>query len=316
LAKGCSECTECPNPSTTCNGEFAIEFLGSSKAGSYVTFEYKVCPGVNFDKGLSHWVLGMGQIDCYGEGYDINDLVSAIYLNGVEKEFTIVDPDPTTQLSGVKFDLTDNKEGCNTYAFVFNTDALADGYTLGEGCVLAATKAGNQDIRTAGPPANPNKSPGYACIIGPVCETEEQEVCGDETAWAANGDTALELRYTPQGNWATYVAYSTWEKTVYIFAGRTIYVGTATFSDPVDGMVTISINLTEATFYDDPDKPGSDNLMVQGYALAPSGNPAPGLFPYKKACSGTTCSIPVPENNFYGVHLVVVPNECETSNGE
>jgi hypothetical protein len=46
-------------------------------------------------------------------------------------------------------------------------------------------------------------------------------------------------------------------------------------------------------------------VAVQGYASAPSGNPAPGLFAHKGPASGTSFSIQVPQANFYGVHGVV-----------
>jgi hypothetical protein len=124
--------------------------------------------------------------------------------------------------------------------------------------------------------------------------------CG-ETAWAANGNKPLELRYTLKGNWATYVQYAS--KTTTLFAGQTIPVGTVTFSSVVGGKVTITVVLTapwefEAMF---------ENLKVQDYAEAPSGNPAPGLFAHKKTCDAAlgTCSIVVPANNFYGVHVNV-----------
>jgi hypothetical protein len=44
---------------------------------------------------------------------------------------------------------------------------------------------------------------------------------------------------------------------------------------------------------------------VQDYEFAPSGNPSPGLFDWKATCSETSCTITVPENNFYGVHVNV-----------
>ncbi len=55
-------------------------------------------------------------------------------------------------------------------------------------------------------------------------------------------------------------------------------------------------------------EPDITNLAVQDYEEAPSGNPAPGRFDYKKVASGTEASITVPLNNFYGIHLnVLVP---------
>jgi len=128
---------------------------------------------------------------------------------------------------------------------------------------------------------------------------EEKEFFG-ETAWAANGDVPLELRYVRRGNWATYVAYGG-EKTTMLFAGQTVPVGSVHFSAVTGGMVTITINLTGEWVFED----GITNVMVQDYATAPSGNPAPGRFEWKTTGSGQSASITVPANNFYGVHVNV-----------
>jgi len=122
-----------------------------------------------------------------------------------------------------------------------------------------------------------------------------------ETAWAANGNVAGSFRYTNRGNWATYVAYD--EKTTTLFAGQTINVGSVAFSAVAGGKVTITVSLSGAWEFEDV----SENLMVQGYASAPTDNPSPGLFADKKACdaSFSTCAIVVPANNFYGVHVNV-----------
>jgi hypothetical protein len=131
-----------------------------------------------------------------------------------------------------------------------------------------------------------------------------------ETAWAANGEEPLELRYTQRGNWATYVQYDGGEKTTTLFAGQTINVGSVTFSAPdTYDMVTITVALTGDWEFEDV----AENLKVQDYADPPSGNPAPGGFDHKEDCDAEskTCSIKVPENNYYGVHVNVgqwVPN--------
>jgi hypothetical protein len=124
-----------------------------------------------------------------------------------------------------------------------------------------------------------------------------------ETAWAANGTKPLELRYTKQGNWATYVEYKNVEKTTTLFAGQTIPVGTVGFSTVSDGKVTITVTLTAPWKFEDV----AENLKVQDYAKAPSGNPEPGLFAHKKTCdtAWNACSIVVPANKFYGVHVNV-----------
>jgi hypothetical protein len=130
-----------------------------------------------------------------------------------------------------------------------------------------------------------------------ICEVGE-----GETAWAANGHVAGQLPYNAddQGSWATYVQYDGLAKTTTLFAGQTDAVGTVHFSAPVDGKVTISISLNAGVSFE-----AGSVVAVQDYATAPSGNPAPGQFDHKKDAIAPF-SIEVPENNFYGVHAVVV----------
>ncbi len=119
-----------------------------------------------------------------------------------------------------------------------------------------------------------------------------------ETAWAAGspynpGDTG--------GNWATYTPYSGVPATVTLYAGQTMPAGTVHFSAPVGGVVTITISLNAGwRFYDD-----AENVKIQDYAAAPSGNPSPGQFDTKGDATGSPFSISVPQNNFYGVHVDV-----------
>jgi len=122
-----------------------------------------------------------------------------------------------------------------------------------------------------------------------------------ETAWAANGNTPGELRYSQRGNWATYVAYA--EKTTTLFAGQHIDVGSVTFSAPDSGEITITINLSGGWEFAD----SAGNVKIQDYDKAPSGNPAPGRFAHKNSADSTqsSFSISVPLNNFYGVHVNV-----------
>jgi len=124
-----------------------------------------------------------------------------------------------------------------------------------------------------------------------------------ETAWASNLlDQPLQLRYTQRGNWATYVEYEA-NKTTTLYAGQTTDVGTVHFSAVSGGMVDITVTLTGDWEFEDV----AENLKVQDYATAPSGNPSPGQFDHKKDCDATSnvCVITVPENNFYGVHVNV-----------
>lgn len=128
-------------------------------------------------------------------------------------------------------------------------------------------------------------------------------VASGDTAWAANGNVAGQLRYTTKGNWATYVQYAGAPKTTTLFAGQTKAAGTVGFAAPSAGKVTITVTLDSPWAYDAV----ASNLKVQGYAKAPSGNPSPGGFADKTTCSAATqsCSIVVPQASFYGVHLDV-----------
>ncbi len=86
-----------------------------------------------------------------------------------------------------------------------------------------------------------------------------------------------------------------------MFAGQNIAVGSVVFSDPVDGEIEICIYLEEPWEFEDEE----ENVKIQGYISAPSGNPAPGLFDWKDYADPDSDSfcITVPENNFYGVHM-------------
>jgi hypothetical protein len=101
-----------------------------------------------------------------------------------------------------------------------------------------------------------------------------------------------------------YVPYDGTGMTVDILAGQTLDAGTATFSAPVDGKVTITINLNEDfRFADVP-----ENIKVQDYSNQPPAvNPSPGLFDHKYTTEpgSTSYTITVPANNYYGVHLDV-----------
>lgn len=96
-----------------------------------------------------------------------------------------------------------------------------------------------------------------------------------------------------------YVSYSGTAKTVDLIAGQKTDIGDVSLSAPdINGKVTIGITITAAGWsLADVDEP----IKIQGYASAPSGNPAPGLFAYKSS----TSPVIVPANNFYGIHLDV-----------
>lgn len=132
--------------------------------------------------------------------------------------------------------------------------------------------------------------------IDNICYTEE-------TAWVAGS------RYVEKGNWATYTPYDGAAKTVDIYAGQTIKVGTATFSAPdTNGNVTITIDLNNGAVFADVE----ENLKIQGYTDVPAEkNPSSGKFTtYKGTFSGTSATVTIPQYAYYGIHLdVKVP--CE-----
>jgi hypothetical protein len=280
---------ECSNSAITCNGSFSINFLGSSTIGTQTTFGYQVCQLLS-GSALSHWVISLN-IPCLAEGSTLNQLVVAATLNQVPIN-PVVGLDPTTQLLGIKFNEGVAQGSCNEFTVTFETAALAADYILGEGCVTAVTKAGNQDIRNAA-----RSSPGYACIVGPVCELASLCWAG-ETAWSAG---------TPynanQGNWATFTPYNGATTVVNLWAGQVFLAGSVIFSDVdlITGNVLICVSLNPGFRF----KAVSDNLKIQGYAIAPSGNPAPGQFPNKYDANTNPYCVLLPAANFFGIHIDV-----------
>ncbi len=125
--------------------------------------------------------------------------------------------------------------------------------------------------------------------------TGNGECYEEETAWA-DGE-----RYENQGSWATYTPYVA-GSTVTLYAGQTLEAGTVSFSGlDVDGTITITITLANGWSF----QPVSENLKIQDYAFAPSGNPGIGNFDYKFTANTAVYEAVVPANNFYGVHLDV-----------
>lgn len=133
------------------------------------------------------------------------------------------------------------------------------------------------------------------CVVQPPVEQCFQT----ETAWVAG------IRYTSRGSWATYTTYS--PGVVQIFAGQTIPVGTATFSSVnPNNTVTISIALANGWVLNGET---NESVKIQGYNVAPSGNPSPGTFTTYK---GNSLTVTVPAYTYYGIHLdVALPIDCD-----
>lgn len=158
----------------------------------------------------------------------------------------------------------------------------------------------------SGDPAGLSNIGGFCWNPLPEDRDEDPECYEGETAWSAGS------RYTARGNWATHTSYSGVEKTVVLWAGQNMDAGDVTFSAPVAGVVTITIQLNEGWRFalnpvgEEGGFPVFDNnIKVQHYASAPSGNPAPGLFQWKTFAEGDFGEIEVPAANFYGVHVDV-----------
>jgi len=123
-----------------------------------------------------------------------------------------------------------------------------------------------------------------------------------ETAWSGGN------RYVKKGNWATYTAYSGNEYTVSLNAGQILPAGNVTFSTPSNGNITITVTLNTGWRFQPPkeDETSIDNVKIQDYTATPAAkNPAPGSFAHKTFGQGSTATIEVPENKFYGVHVDV-----------
>lgn len=129
---------------------------------------------------------------------------------------------------------------------------------------------------------NTNYSFSRTCVVDlPKCYQED-------TGWAAGS------RYVTRGNWATYTTYTS-GATVNIYAGQNKWAGTATMSAVTNGNVTITIALNEGWSLQEVSNP----VKVQGYSVAPTGNPSPGRF----ASKGTSLTVTVPAASYYGIHL-------------
>jgi hypothetical protein len=154
-----------------------------------------------------------------------------------------------------------------------------------------------QALGDSGLSAPPNASGDPAGLSNlTFCWNPSHDECWqDETAWADG------TRYTNRGNWATYTPYVA-GSSVTLYAGQTMEAGTVAFGPVVDGMVEITITLNEGWRFN-PEE--DENVKIQDYAFAPSGNPNPGGFAHKAFADASPFTISVPANSFYGVHVDV-----------
>src|SRR5262249_53236898 len=198
------------------DGEYLITLDSMTRNGALVTFQYPLCltpqpPGILSDAPLLHWVLSLDQMQsCLRPNRTLSDLfVSCSFVTGQGVDATCPAPsgafnsaplgpacdpdvpcmlttaDCATQLTGVKFRVChEGSNHCTTFAFTLDESVLSCG--LDTGCVLAATRRLEQDVRTS----DNRCVPGYGFLQGPVCAArtcniscppDRQLQCGDST---------------------------------------------------------------------------------------------------------------------------------------
>jgi len=189
-------CDNCPDDTVvTCRGDYMITLVSMTKdeVARKTTFMYQVhnTAGVVTDRNLRHWVLGM-DLDRFqlalADDKTLSDLFETCQIMGMPEDMDcgLVIPDPTTQVEGLKFEAAIGDGKSWIFTIVFDETALAPGETIDEGCVLVATKAGNEDIQREDRPA-----PGYACIAGPIIKEGPAEfVCPKSHGYWKNHTSA------------------------------------------------------------------------------------------------------------------------------
>lgn len=121
-----------------------------------------------------------------------------------------------------------------------------------------------------------------------------------ETAWSDGGFYSRVKGQKGGGSWAMYTPFDGTTVEPTLFAGQHLAAGKVRF-DQENGQVEITITLNEGWRF----APTEENLKIQDYAEAPSGNPAIGKFEHKYHAAGTSFSVTVPYGAFYGVHVDV-----------
>jgi parallel beta-helix repeat protein len=145
---------ESANLTTDDGDSFLIQFLGTTNGG--LTWNYRVTEVLG--KDLSHWVLGLCMSQDAVTGWDPVEDDDGI------KEVELVDPDPTTGVSGIKWGVDDD----------FNDDGYAGGdsrefsFTLDTVYPIGTTEVA---IKTGGADKTADSS-----IAGPHCGDGPSEV--------------------------------------------------------------------------------------------------------------------------------------------
>lgn len=173
------DCTECyvEDPVLTCNEEFTIELIGVDRdlALGTVTYSYEVLKAAPESPDLEYWVLGLDLEhfqQCLDHDKTLSDLIVSCSVDDLDPgmDCGLVGPDPKTQLNGMKFEIALGEAANEIYTITLDENALAPGFEIVDECVVAATQADAQDIQREDRP-----TPGYACVVGPVCVGEPLE---------------------------------------------------------------------------------------------------------------------------------------------
>lgn len=206
--------------------------------------------------------------------------VSGVTVNGLDWTGSLAGSTGNGDVCGptnLKLDDFDFNGGVVTIVITFEKSVSAGSFQI-----KSAQNCFNMDNTPASEGGPKPFAFSHDCTPPPACSQEE-------TAWATG------IRYVSRGNWATYTPYQA--GTVNVYAGQNMFAGTATMSAVSGGMVTITIALNSGWSLQGVNNP----VKIQNYSAAPSGNPSPGRFAYK----GTSLTVTVPADSFYGIHIDV-----------
>jgi RHS repeat-associated protein len=155
-----------PATATSCNGEFSVQLTPTDLADR-IEFVADICklgvgPTVS---DLSHFDLELSSLlGCSLPNTTMAQLITSC-TPPPEGDCLIEDPDPTTQIRGLKLDNLEIGDGeCDRAWFTVSKAYVGPSFTIGVGPALAAVKAGQEDIRDSNALV-----PGYTCALGPAC---------------------------------------------------------------------------------------------------------------------------------------------------
>ena len=168
------ECTGSTSCALDVDGNFQIALVGVNFDGTNTTFTYQVCE-VPPNQDLSHWVLGLACADL------------AITPPG---EF--VHPDPTTCLTGIKFDTPGGLEDCESTCMALDaSDPHLFNIVLAGNVPVSATPAGVTMTTKAG------QLVSTACLQGPDCCAVAAH-CDDQNPCTIDSCTDNVCSHTPK----------------------------------------------------------------------------------------------------------------------